>query len=124
MGDFTELKSSFKSAKSAKEFVDGFQAGLTDPDDIVYLYDEHRKEINDYAKQVTNEKGCETLTFFTFKELADKFNCNLDDAAIGLYEPFPTGLQTSDQDPYFDIRRAVANIAINTAMERLYDECA
>ena len=124
MGDFTELKSSFKSAKSAKEFVDGFQAGLTDPDDIIYLYDEHRKELNDFIKQIVKTKGCETLTFFTFKELADKFNCDLDDAAIGLYEPFPTGLKTSAQDPYFDIRRAVANIIINTAMERLYDEFA
>lgn len=124
MGDFKTLRDELAAAKSAKAFVDRFQAGLADPNDIIYLYDEHRKEINDYAKQVTNEKGCETLTFFTLKELADKFNCNLDDAAIGLYEPFPTGLQTSDQDPYFDIRRAVANIAINTAMERLYDECA
>lgn len=124
VGDFTEFKFSFKSAKTAKEFVDGFQAGMTDPDDIIYLYDEHRKELNDFVKQATKTKGCVTLTFFVLKELAKQFSCDMDEAAIGLYEPFPEGLQTSDQDPYFDIRRAVANIVINTAMERLFDECA
>lgn len=117
MDGYANFKANMQASHTANDFIVDFE----DIDDALYFYHEHKDEMNDFAKRVASKNNTDTLTEYTHLNLKDQ-NFNLDDVAIGLYEPLPEGLLTSDDDKYAQARRAVANFIIKTCLTKLYDE--